>query len=506
MDMSNEQHPNPWSREAWSTSGTPRESAPQQQWAAQGDAAHQPQQATPPQQQATQQQPSQASASINEPTLNLTSQQGYPTSGPDAQQGYPTSNPGYQPVGPFGQPQATAGTQTKTRSKGRNKVAGVLALALLAVGAGGGAGYAATQIGGSTSASGVTTTVVQADASNPNWTTVAEAATQSVVAIDVTSSSGEAQGSGVVIDADGYIVTNNHVVSGMSGATITVLLNNVSYAATIVGTDPSTDLAVIKIDNPPQDLAVMSYGDNTALSVGDPVMAIGNPLGLSDTVTTGIVSALNRPVTTEAVTDDTTTESQTQVPQNGNNPFGGQQQEQQNQSATTSTSETVVTAAIQTNAAINPGNSGGALVNASGELVGITSSIATLSSSSSSESSSGNIGIGFAIGSDQVKYVVDQLIANGTAEHPQLGVTATDVTGTGQQGAQIVSVTEGSGAAEAGLEAGDVVTAVNGNAVSSTESLIALVRAGQVGKPMTLTVIRNGTEQDVSVTPTAAAN
>ena len=286
---------------------------------------------------------------------------------------------------------------------------------------------------------------------------------------------GASQGSGVVIDAAGHIVTNNHVVSGSGDARLTVLLGNVSYEATVVGTDPSTDLAVIKLTNPPSDLATMNFGDAKALKVGDPVMAIGNPLGLADTVTTGIVSALNRPVTTEAVTS-------------GANMAQG--------------SNVVVTAAIQTNAAINPGNSGGALVNTAGELVGITSSIASLSSGGNSQA--GNIGIGFAIGADQVQYVAEQLIANGVAQHPQLGVTARDVGQTGQQGAVVASVVPDTGAARAGLREGDLVTAVDGQPVTSTESLVALVRAGRVGEPMTLTVIRGGSAESVTVTPTAA--
>lgn len=405
---------------------------------------------------------------------------------------------------PFGQPSAvnqqipTAPQQTATKAKGRSRLAGVLAVALLAGGVGGGAGFAAAHLGPaqdtaasttttSSTESGSTTTVVQADATNPDWTAVAKAASKSVVAIDVTSASGESQGSGVVIDAQGHIVTNNHVVSGASQGSLKVTLGTVSYDATVVGTDPSTDLAVIKMTNPPSDLSVMAYGDSTSLSVGDPVMAIGNPLGLADTVTTGIVSALNRPVTTTASTTEDRTQEQ--------RPGFGQQMAQ-------TTSETVVTAAIQTNAAINPGNSGGALVDSSGKLIGITSSIATLSSG---QSQSGNIGIGFAIGADQVKYVADQLIATGKAEHPQLGLSATDVTSTGQQGAVVAQVNSGSPAEKAGLKADDLITAVNGQPVSGSESLVALVRAAQVGQPMELTVVRNGSEEKVSITPVAAS-
>ena len=167
------------------------------------------------------------------------------------------------------------------------------------------------------------------------------------------------------------------------------------------------------------------------MTVGDPVMAVGNPLGLANTVTTGIVSALNRPVTTRAV--------------------GGQNVSAQQGG------DLVVTAAIQTDAAINPGNSGGALVNAAGELVGITSSIASLPSAGSN-GQAGNIGIGFAIGARQVKYVADQLIATGVAQHPQIGISATDVQGTGPVGARVASVVTGSPSAAAGLRVGDVVT------------------------------------------------
>jgi putative serine protease PepD len=454
--MSNESNPNPWSRDGWSHSGTPH------------DEPTLPLDATAPQpttRPAGAYAPSAPHADAH--TQATPSAYGPTTSGP-----YTAP---YPPPSPFGAPSQTAALP---KAKGRSRLAGTLAVALLAAGVGGGAGFAASQLapGGAPAITGGNSTqVVQADPSNPNWTAVAAAASKAVVAIDVVGQSGASQGSGVVIDGAGHIVTNNHVVASGGNAQLTVLLGNVSYAATVVGTDPSTDLAVIKITNPPSDLATMNFGDAKALKVGDPVMAIGNPLGLADTVTTGIVSALNRPVTTEAVTG-------------GTNMSQG--------------SNVVVTAAIQTNAAINPGNSGGALVNTAGELVGITSSIASLSSGGGQ---AGNIGIGFAIGVDQVQYVAEQLIANGVAEHPQLGVTARDVGQTGQQGAVIASVTPDTGAARAGLQEGDLVTAVNGQPVTSTESLVALVRAGRVGEPMTLTVIRGGSEETVSVTPTAAS-
>jgi len=362
-------------------------------------------------------------------------------------------------------------------------------VAVLAAGVGGGAGFAASQLSGgvadsaaSASASASTdateTQIVQADPNNPNWTEVAESAVQAVVAIQVQGQDGSAgQGSGVVIDADGHIVTNNHVVSGSgSNAQIVVLLDDTSYAAEVVGTDPSTDLAVIKLVDPPSKLTVMSIADESELQVGDPVMAIGNPLGLADTVTTGIVSALNRPVTTRAVSNTTIAQGRDDL---------------------------VVTAAIQTNAAINPGNSGGALVNGEGQLVGVTSSIASLASSSSSQA--GNIGLGFAIGAGQVQYVTEQLIEKGVAEHPQIGISASDVSGTGPLGAVVAEVVAGSPAEAGGLRAGDLITEVDGAPVSSTESLVALVRNGRVGREMTLSVVRDDEEIEITVTPVAAA-
>lgn len=368
---------------------------------------------------------------------------------------------------------------TSSFSRNRGRLAGLLAATLLVGGIGGGASglAAASWLAPSR---GVVTNVVQADASNPNWTSVAAAASPAVVAIQVTGVDGSSgQGSGVVIDDQGHIITNNHVVAGVGGRDeISVLLHNNTYAATIVGTDPSTDLAVIRLTDPPQNLTVLAFADSESLAVGDPVMAIGNPLGLDDTVTTGIVSALDRPVTTETVSG-------------GASPMTRQ-----------ASSQLVVTAAIQTNAAINPGNSGGALVNSSGQLVGITSSIATLSSGNSE---SGNIGIGFAIPSNQVAHVADQLITSGTAQHPQIGISANDVSGTGPLGAEVANVLAGSAAEQAGLLVGDVITAVDGSPVSSAESLVALIRAGQVGRPIEVTLLRDGSTRKVAVTPTAAA-
>jgi putative serine protease PepD len=305
----------------------------------------------------------------------------------------------------------------------------------------------------------------------------------------VTAGQGEAQGSGVIIDSSGHVITNNHVVSGAgSGASITVTLNDGrSYKATVAGTDPSTDLAVITITNAPDDLKPIALGDSEALKVGDPVMAVGNPLGLAGTVTTGIVSALNRPVTTQGEDN-----GQNQDPFGQGGPFGQGQQG--------SDTTDVVTNAIQTSAAINPGNSGGALVNASGQLVGINSSIASLGSNGQS----GSIGIGFAIPVNEAKSIASQLIEKGTAQHAFLGVTSRDGTasdGSSQRtGAQIVEVSANTPAAAAGLKSGDVVVKVDGDSVSSSESLVASIRERAVGDKVSLTILRGGKQQTLTAT------
>jgi putative serine protease PepD len=288
------------------------------------------------------------------------------------------------------------------------------------------------------------------------------------------------QGSGVIIDDKGHVLTNNHVVAGAGqGATITVTLNNGrTYPASVAGTDPATDLAVITLKTPPSDLKPIAFGNSDSLKVGDPVMAIGNPLGLAGTVTTGIVSALNRPVTTQA-------EQQQQSP---DNPFGLPDPSQGGSDA-----QVVVTNAIQTSAAINPGNSGGALVNASGQLVGINSSIASLGQGSGQ---SGSIGIGFAIPVNEAKAIATQLIEKGSAQHAFLGVSLKDgvaADGNSQRaGAQVTDVVANTPASRAGLKTGDVVIAVDDVPIDSSLALVANVHMHQVGDKVSLTVLRDG--------------
>ena len=320
--------------------------------------------------------------------------------------------------------------------------------------------------------------VVQADGSAPNWTATAAAVSPSVVAITATSSQGGGQGSGVIIDSTGYVLTNNHVVAGAQELTVTTS-DGRTFQAEIRGTDPSTDLAVITITGNPSNLTPVAVGDSDDLAVGDPVMAVGNPLGLAGTVTTGIVSALNRPVTTQGE--------------------GGGEQDQFGQGQ--SQVEPVVTNAIQTSAAINPGNSGGALVNAGGQLIGINSSIASLGSGSGQ---SGNIGIGFAIPVNEATSIAQQLIDSGSATHAYLGVTpqdgsASDGSAT-RAGAEITSVGEDTPASAAGLQVGDVVTAVGGERVESALSLVAHIRERSAGDEVTLTVLRDGKTIEIKTT------
>jgi putative serine protease PepD len=325
--------------------------------------------------------------------------------------------------------------------------------------------------------------VAQANADAPNWAVTAAAVSPSVVAIAVTSGQGGDQGSGVVFDTSGHILTNNHVVAGAGqGSQITVTLNDLrTYDATVVGTDPSTDLAVLKLTNGPKDLKAIALGDANALTVGEPVMAVGNPLGLAGTVTTGIVSALNRPVTTSD--------------QQQTDPFGQQ-----------SASSSVVTNAIQTSAAINPGNSGGALVNANGQLIGINSAIAALGSSSGTSPQSGNIGIGFAIPVDQAQSIAQQLISSGTAKHAYLGVSSKDdvvnVGSAKRAAAVVVNVVSGTPADKAGLQAGDAIIAIDGKAIDGSLSLVAHVRERTVGDKVVVKIVRNGQSKDLTATLT----
>ena len=406
---------------------------------------------------------------------------------------YPSYPPAvsYSPTEPRPPVFTQQGTEPATSAKPRRLTELVIVAALAAVLTSAGT-YALTrgdaavspQVQSRSSVTSSAAPVAQANADAPNWAVTAAAVSPSVVAITVTSGQGGDQGSGVIFDASGHILTNNHVVAGAGqGSQITVTLNDLrTYDATVVGTDPSTDLAVINLTNGPKDLKAIALGDANALTVGEPVMAVGNPLGLAGTVTTGIISALNRPVTT-------TDQQQT-------NPFGQQ-----------SASSSVVTNAIQTSAAINPGNSGGALVNANGQLIGINSAIASLGSSSGTSAQSGNIGIGFAIPVDQAQSIAQQLISSGTAKHAYLGVSSKDdVVNDGsakRAAAVVVNVVGGTPADIGGLKAGDAIIAIDGKAIDGSLSLVAQVRERTVGDKVVIKIVRNGQSKDVTATLTS---
>lgn len=302
-----------------------------------------------------------------------------------------------------------------------------------------------------------------------DWESVSKKVSSSVVSIQTQLQGGVAAGSGAIIDSkNGYIITNNHVVE--SAKTIYVTLSNGQiYEASLKGTDATTDIAVIKLNKVPDGLTAVSFGDSDKLAVGEPTMAIGNPLGYANSASTGIISALNRPV---SVASDSSGDA-------NNN---------------------VVTNAIQVDAAVNQGNSGGPLFNASGEVIGITSSIASLSSSSQS---AGSIGIGFAIPSNLVKKVSDSIVSTGSFQHAQLGVTVKtgQVTADGimRGGASVESVSSGSAADKSGLKQGDVIVAYNGNSVDSVEALLGYVRAASVGDTAKLTVVRGSNVMSINV-------
>jgi putative serine protease PepD len=397
------------------------------------------------------------------------------------------------PDDPFGGPGSPSGEPPRRRQPAR-WVELVAAAVVAAVVAGGTTAIAlkADDNNGSaptaaTSSSSAPAPLTQANGNAPDWAATAAAVEPSVVAITVGSeqSGEEAQGSGIILDTQGHILTNNHVATATDGAITVTTTDQRTYDATVVGTDPTTDLAVLKMKNPPSDLKPASLGDSDKLAVGQPVMAVGNPLGLADTVTTGIVSALDRPVTTQS--------------SNG-------------QGADSGGGNAVITNAVQTDAAINPGNSGGALVTANGQVIGINSSIASLSGGSQfgGGAEAGSIGLGFAIPINEAKTISQQLIQSGTVKHPYMGVTLEDgnvAQGGAQRAAAVVNqVSSGTPAADAGLKKGDAIIAIDSDPVNGSLSLTAQVRARAVGDKVTLTVIRGGKQVKVSVTLAARPN
>jgi putative serine protease PepD len=347
-------------------------------------------------------------------------------------------------------------------TKNSNRFAAAVAVAALA---GGGAGAAAVALTHDSANHGTSAAVSSPSVTNVASTTlsvgqIAKNATPGVVEVDSTqgssnspfpggSESSSALGSGFVYDTKGNIVTNEHVVSGATSVTVK-FQDGSSLKGTVVGTDPSTDLAVVHVNAPASKLTPLALADSSKVAVGDGVVAIGNPFGLDGTVTSGIVSALNREI---AAPDNT--------------PIEG---------------------AIQTDAAINHGNSGGPLLDLHGSVIGVTSQIES--------DSGGNDGVGFAVPSNTLRSIATQLITSGKAQHALLGVNVTTVAA----GVSVSEVSSGSAAASAGIKAGDVITAVDGTSVKTSEKLRAVIAGHKPGDTITLTVQRDGSTKTIKAT------
>ena len=354
------------------------------------------------------------------------------------------------------------------RSRAGMLAVGALAIAVVSAGIGGAAatvvelGTHSTGGNGGGIIPGAAPSVPAANMPPGSVEQVASKVVPSVVMLETDLGRQSEEGSGVIMSADGLILTNNHVIAaaanpgkGPGGAANPAPKTTVTFSDgrtasfTVVGADPTSDIAVVRVQGT-SGLTPVSMGSSSDLRVGQPVVAIGSPLGLAGTVTTGIVSALNRPVSTTG--------------ESGN--------------------QNTVLDAIQTDAAINPGNSGGALVNMSGQLVGVNSAIATLGADSG-DAQSGSIGLGFAIPVDQAKRIADELISTGKATHASLGVQVT--TDKGTPGAKVMDVVQGGAAASAGVPKGVVVTKVDDRPINSADALVAAVRSKAPGDKVSLT-------------------
>lgn len=332
--------------------------------------------------------------------------------------------------------------------------------------------------------------VIVNNADSVSWVTAAAAkASPSVATISVSSESGGGNGSGVFLTSDGYLLTNTHVVT-LDGATSSVKIEVKTYdghiyPAKVVGTDPTNDLAVIKVSAPIQFTPV-EFADSNALNVGDATVAIGAPLGLSNTVTKGIVSALNRTIQVASAA----------APDNSNG--GGLQ-------FYNGSGDSINLRVIQTDAAINPGNSGGALLNQQGQLIGINVAIANAGGTS------GSIGVGFAIPSNVAQRIAQEIMATGSASHGLLGAMVSDsansdATASFSVGAKVLELTSGGAAEKGGVLKGDIVTKFNGAAITSASELTAAVRQEKAGAKATLEVIRGGQTVTLSVVLGDAGN
>ena len=406
-----------------------------------------------------------------------------------------------------------------TIAKRNNRVGLIAALAIGAlVGGVSGAGVAwAISSNQGTSQSAFTSNtrpqnITVNDTSSVNVVTaVAAKASPSVVTISVTGQSSAGTGSGIILSPDGYILTNTHVVTldgEIADPAVKVTTSDGHlYDATVVGTDPIADLAVIKLKDA-SGLIPAEFADSSKLNVGETAVAIGAPLGLSNTVTNGIVSALNRSISIAssaapsagAKTDSTTPNSGSpfdfwQFPKND----GGQGQ---SQSPSTGRATTISLPVIQTDAAINPGNSGGALLNSNAQVIGINVAIASAGQATTA-SQAGSIGVGFAIPANLAQRVAKEIIKNGSATHGLLGASVGDISASDSSsvvGASLKEVSGGGAAAKAGLKAGDVVTSFDGVPVTNATDLTAQVRFLAGGATSSLTFVRGGKSATVDVT------
>jgi putative serine protease PepD len=420
----------------------------------------------------------------------------------------------------------TEPTAAKKRGPGTAGMVAIAAVIAAVVGGASGAGIVAAVDSTSSSpipsSSGPTSITVNNPKDATTITAVAAKASPSIVTINATTSSEAGTGSGIILTSDGYVVTNNHVVT-LDGESadpkIQVETNDGRLlAAKVVGTDPTDDLAVIKLQNV-SGLQPAQFADSSKLNVGDMAVAIGAPLGLSGTVTNGIVSALNRSITVQssaAPTGGDTTNGDGGNSQSspfnfwnfggGSGSGSGGGSGSQDQSQSTTATSTISLSVIQTDAAINPGNSGGALLDSDGKVIGINCAIASASDSSTTDAQSGSIGVGFAIPSNIAVRIADEIIKTGSASHGLLGATVQDVTSDGSAttsktvGAKIDSVVAGGAAAKAGLQAGDIVTNFNGVPITNATDLTAQVRAMQAGSKASVTFVRGGKSEKVSVT------
>ena len=358
----------------------------------------------------------------------------------------------------------------------------LLGLVLLLIGRGGSGTPTAAS-----AASTATTSTVSAPSSSNNATSVYNSTHSGVVSITSTSSnssnntpfgggggSSQALGSGILLDNKGDILTNEHVVDNASKVTVSFDSSpKITRTATVVGTDPSTDLAVIKIDPSGLNLHPLALGSSSTVHVGDTVYALGNPFGYTNSFSEGIISGLNRSITAP-------------------NGFG-------------------IDGAIQTDASINPGNSGGPLLNASGQVIGINAQIATNNSTASGEGSSS--GVGFAIPINLAKSVITQLEQNGKVSHAYLGISSTSVAGSAngtQYGAQVQSVQSSSPADSAGIQSGDVIQSIGGQKITTSDDLASVIAGYKPGDKVPVGLKRDGKQVTVQVTlgtqPTQAPN